>query len=172
MIPILSHTQNETIQNGTSLTDSVRDTGEKEEISAFVPKEYGLIIGENSEWTKGTPDGLVFSSEAPFDKFESVKIDAVIIKSTYYKAENGSTKITIFSDYLETLNPGEHSIEIVSTDGTASAKFSVLAAQLTDSASQKTGDNSHIILWIALLLVVVGILAGIIVYCKKGKRTE
>ena len=41
----------------------------------------------------------------------------------------------------------------------------------TDSDSPQTGDNSNMILWIALLFVSGGVVIGIIVYSKKKKET-
>ena len=40
----------------------------------------------------------------------------------------------------------------------------------TDSDSSQTGDNSNMILWIALLFVSGGVVIGIIVYSKKKKE--
>lgn len=41
----------------------------------------------------------------------------------------------------------------------------------TDSDSPQTGDNSNMILWIALLFVSGGVVIGIIVYSKRRKKT-
>ena len=41
----------------------------------------------------------------------------------YYKAESGSTIITLTPEYAATLAVGKHTIEIVSTDGSASTVF-------------------------------------------------
>ena len=51
--------------------------------------------------------------------------------------------------YLATLAYGKHSIDIVFTDGFASAEFSVLNA----SASPKTGDSNNLALWAGVLLL-------------------
>ena len=40
----------------------------------------------------------------------------------------------------------------------------------TDSDTPKTGDNSNMILWIALLFVSGGVVIGITVYSKKKKE--
>ena len=40
----------------------------------------------------------------------------------------------------------------------------------TDSDSPQTGDNSNMILWIALLFVSGGVVIGITVYSKKKKE--
>ena len=160
---------------------SVCNAKETEEIPVLTPASYSIIFGANSKWTKGNTDGLVFSSDAPFDKFDSVKIDGTTIETTNYTAESGSTKITISPAYLETLGIGKHSIEIVSTNGTASAKFAVISSKSTDPTkptdpskptnptSPRTGDNSHMFLWIALMFVSIGALAGTVVVGKKRR---
>lgn len=100
-----------------------------EEIPVLTPATYSIISGANGEWTKGSTTGLAFTSDAPFDKFDSVKIDDSTIAVTNYTAEEGSTKITLTPAYLETLNVGSHSIVVVSTDGTASTNFTVKSAE-------------------------------------------
>ena len=89
---------------------------------------YAIIAGANGEWTKGSTAGLSFTSDAPFTKFAGVEIDGSTIAATNYTAEEGSTKITLAPAYLETLSVGSHTINVVSTDGTASTNFTVKAA--------------------------------------------
>ena len=89
---------------------------------------YTIIKGNNGEWTKDSTTGLAFTSDAPFDKFDFVKVDGASTARTNYRAESGSTKITLLPAYLETLSLGAHSIEIVSIDGSASTNFTVKPA--------------------------------------------
>ncbi len=213
---------------------------------------YTIIAGANGEWTKGAQTGLAFTSDAPFDKFDSVKVDGSTIAAADYTAEEGSTKITLAPSYLETLSVGSHSLAVVSTDGAASTNFTVklavvppvpttytvvfnmnghgakIAAQAvkegekatkpadptasgytfggwyadatcstkfdfdsaitanttvyakwtktsvtpTDPTTPKTGDDSNMLQWIALLFVSGGALVGTAIYGKKRKRAE
>lgn len=91
------------------------------------PVVYTIIVGAGSEWTKGETEGLLITSDAPFAKFSSVKVDESTLAATNYAAEEGSTKITLAPAYLETLSVGTHSIEIVSNDGSASTNFTIKA---------------------------------------------
>lgn len=61
-------------------------------------------------------DGLVFVSNAAYDKLYGVFMDTTITleRGTDYLAEPGSTKITLFSSYLKNLDEGQHVIEIAS----------------------------------------------------------
>ena len=86
---------------------------------------YTVIAGADGEWTKGSKEGLLFTSDADFDKFDSVQVDGSTIAATNYTAKEGSTKITLAPAYLETLSIGSHSIKIVSIDGSASTNFTV-----------------------------------------------
>ena len=91
---------------------------------------YTIIVGANGEWAKGSTTGLAFTSDAPFAKFDGVKVDGSTIAATNYTAEEGSTKITLAPTYLETLSVGSHSIVVVSTDGSASTNFTVKSAAI------------------------------------------
>lgn len=81
--------------------------------------------------------------------------------------------MTLKSDYVVTLSAGEHTIGVVSTSDTATATFSVNAKAVidNDTKSSQTGDNSHMALRIALLLVSGGALIGTTVISKKRKRS-
>lgn len=147
-----------------------------EEISVLTPATYSIISGANGEWTKGSTDGLVLTSDADFAKFVCVKVDGTEIAASNYTAVSGPTKITLNAAYLETLSEGSHSFEIVSNDGSTSTNFTVkAAAQPTDPTaptSPQTGDNSNMFLWIALLFVSSGGLVGTAVIGKRRKRAE
>lgn len=138
-------------------------------VSEKVAIVYNLVVGSNCEWTKSGTTGLVFTSNAPFAKFDSVKVDGSTLAATNYTAEEGSTKITLAPAYLETLSTGTHTIEIISKDGSVSASFTIKAE--ANSTSPQTGDNSHIFLWFALLIVSGGAFVGAIVYGKKRRKS-
>lgn len=100
---------------------------------------YTIINGANSEWTKGSTDGLIFVSDAPIDKFSIVKVDAENLGDAFFAVEpgsTGSTIVTLSPEYLETLSNGSHSIEIVSTDGSASTSFTVEAPVCTHTNTE------------------------------------
>ena len=155
--------------------------------SSEPPTVYNILAGTNSVWTKGSTEGVFVSSEATFDKFTAVKIDDVVIDPANYSAVAGSTEITLYPAYLETLSLGMHSIEIVSNDGYASTSFTVKADEASllpsaapgttgsqgsaNAASPKTGDDSNLILWGVMLLIGGSAFAGLLVYrLKMNKR--
>lgn len=86
---------------------------------------YVLTNLKNEVWTSGSDETVVFSSNANYGKFEEVKIDGTVVDSGNYDVYEGSTVVELKSSYLSTLSAGEHSIEVVSYDGSCSGKFTV-----------------------------------------------
>lgn len=136
-----------------------------------------IIEGVNGCWKKGGKGGLSFRSNADFKKFQKVLVDGNEIKNTNYTAKEGSTFITLKPEYLETLAAGEHTISIVSENGTAETKFRVEEAskpvptqpQKDKTDATKTGDNNPIF-WCFLLMAfsLAGVI-GILFKCRKRK---
>ena len=87
------------------------------------PINYKVIEGANSVWTVSAGESPTFRSNADFSKFSHVLLDGKELAKKYYKAESGSTIITLTPEFTATLAVGKHTIEIVSTDGSASTVF-------------------------------------------------
>ena len=116
-----------------------------------------------------------------------VKIDGNLVDVKNYTVKKGSTIVTLKADYLNTISVGNHTFEIIWTDGIAATRFTVIKSDSgsdepkdndgnqTDDNQQitapKTGDNSHTVLWISLLGVS---LAGLLsmMYVRKKKENE
>jgi hypothetical protein len=86
---------------------------------------YPVLNGAASVWTPQTKTGLVIRSNAAKSKFVEVRINGEVLDEKYYTVTEGSTIITISEEYLSTLKDKEYTIEIVSTDGTATTTFTV-----------------------------------------------
>ena len=121
-----------------------------------------MITGADGEWIKGSTTGLSFTSDAPFAKFDSVKVDESTIAAANYTAEEGSTKITLATAYLETLSIGNHTLTIVSTDGKATTTF------IVESPIPATGESISITTLAALLLLGGG--SSIVLYQMIKRR--
>ena len=126
-------------------------------------KGQSIVAGENKE--------LSFTSNAAFSDFIRVELDGKTLDEKYYTVKEGSTVVTLKADYVATLSVGEHTIGIVSTNGTATTTFTVKAktAVDNDTDSPQTGDNSRMALWIALLAASVFVLAATAVYSKRKR---
>lgn len=143
--------------------------GEKDSTIATLPPE--IIKGKGQSIVAGENKELSFTSNAAFSDFLRVELDGKNLDEKYYTVKEGSTIVTLKADYVATLSVGEHTIGIVSTNGTATTTFTVKAktAVDNDTDSPQTGDNSRMALWIALLAASVFGLAGTAVYSKRKR---
>lgn len=130
-----------------------------------------IIEGKGQSIAAGEKKELTFKSNAAFSDFIRVELDGKTLDEKYYTVKEGSTIVTLKADYVATLSAGEHTIGIVSTNGTATTTFTVNAKAVVDNdtKSPQTGDNSHMALWIALLFVSGAGVIGTTVYGKKKR---
>lgn len=150
--------------------------------------DYKIIEGANGAWMQNSDGTLVFRANGDFSKFTGVKVDGTLIDAKNYTAVSGSTVITLKADYLKTLSVGTHKLTVVYTDGECSANFEVkkAASEQTkptggdktdttkpaggkDTTSPQTGDNSNLLLWVALLFVSGAGVIRATVYSKKKR---
>ena len=87
----------------------------------------GGFHGGKSVYIKGSGEPLIFVVQKAFGFFRDAMIDGSLIKrDSHYSARNGSTEITVFSGYLDTLPVGKHTLEARFTDGAfARAEFTI-----------------------------------------------
>lgn len=136
---------------------------------------YSIIEGTNGSWTKNSDKTLIFRANGDFSKFTGVKVDGTLIDAEKYTVVSGSTVITLKTDYIKTLSVGTHKLTVVYNDGECSTNFEVKAAQTenggdSDSGkSPQTGDNSNLLLCVALLFVSGFGIIGTTVYSKKKR---
>ena len=149
--------------------------------------DYEILDGANTSWEQNSDGSLSIRGSGEFSKFVGVKIDGNLVDVKNYTVKKGSTIVTLKADYLNTFSVGNHTFEIIWTDGTATTRFTVIKSDSgsdepkdndgnqTDDNQQitapKTGDNSHTVLWISLLGVS---LAGLLsmIYVRKKKENE
>ena len=117
---------------------------------------------------------IVFRSDAPFDEFDQVMINGLVLDKKYYSVKKGSTIVTLNEDFAKEIPTGMHLFGIISKDGVAITTFTVddKAAADNDTKSPQTGDNSMLWLWVALLFVSGGGVIGTTIVRKKEKRSE
>ena len=146
--------------------------GEKDSTISTLPPE--IIKGKGQSIVAGENKELSFTSNAAFSDFIRVELDGKTLDEKYYTVKEGSTIVTLKADYVATLSVGEHTIGIVSTNGTATTTFTVKAktAVDNDTDSPQTGDNSHMALWLAVLLVSGGALIVTGVYGKRKTHSK
>ena len=138
---------------------------------------YIVAQGDGAVWAKGSGascDFVIKRSEndsETFGRFTGLQVDGQTVDPSSYTAEAGSVIVKLKSAYLETLALGKHTIIMSFNDGSASAGFTVEKAASPVGTAQpfatsvptaqpapargapRTGDESNMGLWIALIAV-------------------
>ena len=138
--------------------------------SAAAPAQvtYDILDGAGSSWTQNTDGSLAIRGSGEISKFREVKVDGVTVDPVNYTVTEGSTIITFKPEYLKSLSAGNHSFELVWTDGTAATNFTVAENTDQSAKSPKTGEDFSMALCTALLMVSCAGLAGMFVRRKKS----
>ena len=129
---------------------------------------YDILDGAGSSWTQNTDGSLAIRGSGEISKFREVKVDGVTVDPINYTVTEGSTIITFKPEYLKSLSAGNHSFELIWTDGTAATNFTVAENTDQSAKSPKTGEDFSMALCIALLMVSCAGLAGIFAKRKRN----
>ena len=124
--------------------------------------------GAGSSWTQNTDGSLAIRGSGEISKFREVKVDGVTVDPVNYTVTEGSTIITFKPEYLKSLSAGNHSFELVWTDGTAATNFTVAENADQSAKSPKTGEDFSMALCTAFLMLSCAGLAGMFVRRKKS----
>jgi hypothetical protein len=112
-----------TADSPTGKSTGIKNIGNDPGITMTPIKTYQIIEGADQKVTEVRD--VKFKSNAEFDKFESVKVDGVVVNASNYTATPSSTIVTFKSDYIASLSKGTHTLETVSTDGRAMCDFRI-----------------------------------------------
>lgn len=141
---------------------------------------YDITSGDGSTWKENNKDnGLTFKVNGYHKKFAGIVINGTVVDKKYYEIEAGSTIITLKAEYLQTLPSGNYTLLVQYTDGSTDGEdtFTITKNESatpsdptnpTDPSSPKTGDNSHPVVWIGILIVCAGI--WMLLFFKKQKQ--
>ena len=157
---------NESENNGSETSAPAASNDSSEE-------PYKIINGARSTWNGSTTEGLTIRGDGDFAKFAGVRVDGNWIPSAHYEAKSGSTIVTLKPSYLASLSEGEHTVDIMWIDDSASTTFTVAANTATAQAEldsvPKTGEG--VMGWMpeALLLVAAGLTIMGALRLKKAK---
>lgn len=135
------------------------------ETSAEAPKDiYKIIEGAKSTWNGSTTEGLTIRGDGDFAKFAGVRVDGNWIPSAHYEAKSGSTIVTLKPSYLASLAEGEHTVDIMWIDDSASTTFNVAAntavTQPELDSVPKTGEG--VMGWMPEILLLAA--AGLVTF--------
>ena len=136
--------------------------------SAPAQVTYDILDGAGSSWTQNTDGSLAIRGSGEISKFREVKVDGVTVDPINYTVTEGSTIITFKPEYLKGLSAGNHSFELIWTDGTAATNFTVAENTDQSAKSPKTGEDFSMALCTVLLMVSCAGLAGIFAKRKRN----
>ena len=86
---------------------------------------YCVAKGDNSTYTVGSDIGAIFLMMADWNKLSAVRVDGQELGSNQYLSMSRGTAVILKDAYLKTLPLGEHSLEVVYTDGSCTASFTL-----------------------------------------------
>lgn len=128
---------------------------------------YEFIKGQNQKYIKGEDDAI-FIINADYSLFLNsgkIYIDDIEVNSKDYTTESGSTKIILKKEYMNSLDYGNHTINVLLGNGqTAKTMFTIQKK----NDNPPTGDN--IMLYILLFAASVVGLVGLIIVNKNLKK--
>lgn len=148
---------NESENNGSETSAPAASNDSSEE-------PYKIINGAKSTWNGSTTEGLTIRGDGDFAKFAGVRVDGNWIPSAHYEAKSGSTIVTLKPSYLASLAEGEHTVDIMWIDDSASTTFTVAAntaaAQPELDSVPKTGEG--VMGWMPEILLLAA--AGLVTF--------
>lgn len=148
---------NESENNGSETSAPAASNDSSEE-------PYKIINGAKSTWNGSTSEGLTIRGDGDFEKFAGVRVDGNWIPSAHYEAKSGSTIVTLKPSYLASLSEGEHTVDIMWIDDSASTTFTVAAntaaAQPELDSVPKTGEG--VMGWMPEILLLAA--AGLVTF--------
>lgn len=155
--------------NDPNLYSFVMPAGSVEVTATFKEILYTVVEGADSSWLKGSKGDASIKvkrdpkDETCFQHFRkdgkgSVAIDGAVLSEDTsaliqkdYKAEEGSTVITLHKKMLNRLSAGKHTVTITFDDGSVSTGLTILVPP--GGYSPGTGDSSRIGFWAALMVL-------------------
>lgn len=149
--------------------DAELSDGDETGISLTTSVPPSVISGAGAAYQKGSASGLTFKTDDATDNLLRVLVDGQVVSSDKYSVSGEPLTITLHAAYLDTLSAGEHTIEIVTTNGSALTRFTVRSA---GAESPGTGDERHPNLWLWLMAFSVLGLAGLLVLDRRHRRSE
>ena len=162
--------------DGTDKTaDMVGDTLKFTNITSNINLEvvvekivYEVTEGANQKYTITKNNEAKFKINADFRLFDDGKVyvDNEIVDPKNYKAESGSTIITLKKEFVDTLSVGEHTLKVLFNDGGEAITTFNVAKVTVPTDNPNTGDNIGFYI-ISGILSIVGLVGAGIFYRRK-----
>ena len=98
----------------------------------YYPTPEEPIEGDGQNFHQFAPTALTFWSTEPLEEFMEVQVNGETVDPENYTLEEGSTIVTLKTEYLKTLGGGKYEIAIVSQNKTASGNFDVTVPEVNE----------------------------------------
>jgi len=157
VLPVGTYTETIAVTGSQDTTASVA--------ASFVVDPFVYAISGDTLYCHRTANGLVLTASGEFTRFTGVTVDGTLINPANYSAKAGSTVVTLYPKYLDTLTADTHLFRILFTDGYAEMEVSIV-----DPVMPVTGDSGHWTLYLAMALVSLGALLTLRRVRLYGKR--
>ena len=108
----------------------------------FVPAlvYHEVLEGEDAQWSPESGEPVSVHVDADIANFVEVLLNGQVLDEEYYTLTEGSTIVTLKPEYLATLPTGEHTLELIFTDGSAEVTFEILAPAVTLGDVNEDGE--------------------------------
>lgn len=128
-----------------------------------------IIEGVNQTVKQG--NSAAFKSDADFSYFKYVLVEGKQISSDSYTIKEGSTIVTLKSEFVNTLSVGKHTLSIVSKTGSADTEFTVEKAALPSEISEDVANtrDGNMVLLTAAFVTLSG---GVLIASQKRRKLE
>ena len=135
-------------------------------VSSIANSSPSFVISDGAGGThQVNSDGTIrMICSGALSDFAGTYVDGVLVATENYLLEEGSTIVTLYPEYLNTLSIGTHTLTFIYNTGSAEASFSILDGM---DEVPKTGENS-ISVWLFAVVFVSGM--GAILISLKRKE--
>lgn len=129
--------------------------------------KYTILSGDNQTYEVDSNKDIVIKADGELEKLVKVKLDGIEVNSSNYELKSGSTILTLKSNYLNTLEPGTHKLELEYSDGIVNTEIIITKIENVVSNTKKANDN---------LIIIIASIAGalllafIIFMCRKNRK--
>lgn len=127
-----------------------------------ITESYEIIKGGQGKWTTNSNGSLTITGNGEFARFTGINVDGKVVNRSNYTVKEGSTIVTLKAEYLNSLNAGTHTFELMWTDGSAVTTFTVSATSAPTN-TPVTGDRSNVLFWCCLAMLSAIGLAVVVV---------
>lgn len=129
--------------------------------------DYQIIQGADATWQKGSTLNLTITANGALQRLQAIWVDGQLLSETAYQIESGSTILTLQASYLQTLDPGTHTLTFVYDHGSVETTFTIL--EEPNDPVIDTGTQNQSTAWIAVFVVACLAVGGILILRKRKK---